>query len=71
MLRVLVLCFAACGSVALGSVVQIPGVTTTETFTNSKILDAAGNYILFWNFNDTHITFEVHVRTKGNTLSYK
>jgi hypothetical protein len=28
-------------------------------------LDAAGQYLLYWKFNDTHITFETHVNTRG------
>ena len=43
----------------------ISGVTTTEHFNQSEILDSKGNFLLFWNFNDTHVTFEVHVKTKG------
>ncbi|KAL4218774.1 hypothetical protein ACF0H5_021361 [Mactra antiquata] len=45
--------------------VNVPGVTPTETFKHSTILDANDNYVLFWNFNDTHVTFETHVRTRG------
>ena len=44
---------------------DIPGVKTSETYTHSSILDTDGNYILFWKFNETYITFEAHVRTKG------
>ena len=49
----------------LGSCATVPGVKTTESFDQAIILDNDGNYIVFWNFNDTHITFEVHVKTKG------
>lgn len=48
---------------------NIAGVRTTETYERSEILDSDGNYILFWNFNDTHVTFEAHVRTKGMWFS--
>ncbi|XP_045193607.2 DBH-like monooxygenase protein 1 homolog [Mercenaria mercenaria] len=44
---------------------DIAGVKTSEKFDHSVLLDTDRNYILFWNFNDTHVTFEVHVRTKG------
>ena len=49
----------------LGRCANIPGVKTTELFDHAEILDKGGNYILFWNVNDTHVTFEVHVKTKG------
>ena len=49
----------------LGSCASIPGVKTTEPFDYAEILDKGGNYFLFWNVNDTHVTFEVHVKTKG------
>ena len=42
---------------------QIPGVRPTESFKHSAVLDK--NYTLFWNYNDTHVTFEAHVKTKG------
>ncbi|KAL4218772.1 DBH-like monooxygenase protein 1 [Mactra antiquata] len=45
--------------------VEIAGVKTTESFEQSTVLDNDDNFILFWNFNDTHVTFEVHVHTKG------
>lgn len=53
---------------ALSLGANLPGVTTTESYKNSAIMDKDGNYILFWKFNDTHVTFEVHVRTKGVRL---
>ena len=28
-------------------------------------LDNDGKYRVYWDFNDTHITFEVHVETRG------
>ncbi|KAK3586456.1 hypothetical protein CHS0354_001839 [Potamilus streckersoni] len=40
-------------------------VTPTEPFNYSIQVDTSGNYLLFWKFNDTHITFEVHVKTHG------
>ena len=51
--------------VPLGSCASVPGVKTTEPFDHAEILDKSGNYILFWNVNDTHVTFEVHVKTQG------
>ncbi|XP_052790851.1 DBH-like monooxygenase protein 1 homolog [Mya arenaria] len=45
--------------------VTVPGVTTTEKYQQSIIMDEDASYILFWNFNDTHITFEAHVKTRG------
>lgn len=45
--------------------VDLPIITTTEPYVHSAKLDKDGNYNLFWKFNDTHITFEVHVKTKG------
>ncbi|KAK3586460.1 hypothetical protein CHS0354_001844 [Potamilus streckersoni] len=41
------------------------GITPTEPFSYSNQLDTSGNYLLFWKFNDTYITFEVHVKTHG------
>ena len=49
----------------LGESKAIPGVVTTEPFDQSLELDNDGKYFLFWNFNDTHVTFEVHVKTRG------
>ncbi|KAL3871758.1 hypothetical protein ACJMK2_039736 [Sinanodonta woodiana] len=40
-------------------------ITNTENFNYSAQMDNNGNYLLFWKFNDTHITFEVHVKTYG------
>lgn len=49
-----------------------PGATTrpvnhtpTESFLHQKQLDKAGDYFLYWKTNETHITFEVHVKTRG------
>ena len=41
--------------------------TPTESYNKSEILDANkdGKYKLFWKFNDTHITFETHVKATG------
>ena len=39
-------------------------IKTSEHFNNSIFLDNEGKYKLFWNFNDTRITFEVHVETR-------
>ncbi|KAK3088535.1 hypothetical protein FSP39_020262 [Pinctada imbricata] len=41
------------------------GPTPTESFPFHTSLDTNGNYLLYWKFNATHITFETHVRTKG------
>ncbi|KAH3694941.1 hypothetical protein DPMN_082386 [Dreissena polymorpha] len=49
--------------VAFGS--SIESVKPTEAFNNSATLDNGGNYFLFWKFNSSHITFEVHVKTTG------
>nr|QII19197.1 dopamine beta-hydroxylase [Sinonovacula constricta] len=38
---------------------------TSEPFDFSEVLDSNGNYVLFWNFNSAHVTFEVHVQTTG------
>ena len=51
--------------VTLGESKAIPGVITTEPFDQALELDNDGKYFLFWNFNDTHVTFEVHVKTRG------
>ena len=45
--------------------VSIPGIVTTENYTHDSILDKDQNYVLFWKFNTTHVTFEVHVKTRG------
>ncbi|XP_033732845.1 DBH-like monooxygenase protein 1 [Pecten maximus] len=37
----------------------------TQTYEHRKQLDQDGDYILFWRTNDTHITFETHVKTHG------
>ena len=37
----------------------------TETFTNHVILKDPSDYHLYWNFNDTDILFETHVKTTG------
>ena len=50
-------------AVALVASAPIPGVRPTENFNHSVVLDK--NYALFWNYNDTHVTFEVHVKTRG------
>ena len=45
--------------------VTIPGIVTTENYTHDSILDKDQNYVLFWKYNTTHVTFEVHVKTRG------
>jgi hypothetical protein len=62
-LEIVVISFLAVLQTVLSS--ELAGVKTSENFAHSTLLDTDGNYILFWNFNDTHVTFEVHVRTKG------
>ncbi|ESO82138.1 hypothetical protein LOTGIDRAFT_135247 [Lottia gigantea] len=37
----------------------------TEPFTNYDVLDSNGVFELFWKYNNTHITFESHVKTLG------
>ena len=37
----------------------------SENFPFTEELDHDGNYFLFWDRNDTHVTMEVHVRTHG------
>jgi len=50
---------------ATGRAARVPWVQTTEDFHQDAVLDADGNFLLFWKFNDTHVTFEAHVKTKG------
>jgi hypothetical protein len=44
---------------------SLQGISTTEPFNNSLTLDKGSNYFLFWNFNSTHLIFEVRVKTRG------
>ena len=37
----------------------------TSQYKYDVTLDNDGKYRVFWDFNETHITFEVHVQTKG------
>ena len=37
----------------------------SESFPYNATIDADGKYTLFWKFNATDITFEVHVQTFG------
>ena len=68
MLPILCLIVSSIVAGALGvPIAGVPGVVTSEKFNQSLILDTAGNYLLFWNYNETDIIFEVHVRTKGRT----
>lgn len=46
---------------AFSHLIPIP----TEHFLLHETLDHLGNYHVFWKFNKTHITFEVHVKTRG------
>ncbi|KAL3871750.1 hypothetical protein ACJMK2_039728 [Sinanodonta woodiana] len=59
--QMLTLILLSCLALARGFV----GVNPTEPFNYSTEVDTNGNYLLFWKFNDTHITFEVHVKTYG------
>ena len=57
------------------SAVPTPSVTSaldrsavpkpTEHFPYKEQIDPHGDYFLFWDRNDTHVTMEVHVRTHG------
>ncbi|GFR62530.1 DBH-like monooxygenase protein 1-like protein [Elysia marginata] len=42
------------------------GPAPSENFTFRERL--TDDYTLYWDFNDTHITFEVVVKTKGNNM---
>ncbi|KAK3586452.1 hypothetical protein CHS0354_001835 [Potamilus streckersoni] len=59
--HIFALTILSCIKVVRGLVAVIP----TEPFNYSTEVDTNGNYLLFWKFNDTHITFEVHVKTYG------
>ncbi|KAH3710540.1 DBH-like monooxygenase protein 1 homolog isoform X2 [Dreissena polymorpha] len=48
-------------SLALGKPVD----ETSEAFNQSATLDKAGNFVVYWNYNSSHVTFEVHVKTHG------
>ena len=37
----------------------------TSQYKYDVTLDNDGKYRVYWDFNETHITFEVHVQTKG------
>ena len=50
---------------ATGRAARVPWIQTTEDFHQDAVLDADRNFLLFWRFNDTHVTFEAHVKTKG------
>jgi len=39
--------------------------TPTMHYEHKVKLDGTGHFWLFWTTNDTHITFESHVKTKG------
>jgi len=58
---VLLLCVCSVDAAAR----TFPGIQPSEEFHQSTMLDTNGDYILYWNYNDTHVTFEAHVRTKG------
>lgn len=40
-------------------------VPMSQQYNHSAQLDSEGKYIVYWAYNKTHITFEVHVETKG------
>lgn len=37
----------------------------SENFPHRESLDQDGSFILYWKTNTTHITFEVHAKTRG------
>ncbi|KAK3101729.1 hypothetical protein FSP39_005907 [Pinctada imbricata] len=39
--------------------------TPTQSYPYQEMLDRNGSYFLFWDKNDTHVTMEVHVKTRG------
>nr|CAB3263917.1 DBH-like monooxygenase protein 1 homolog [Phallusia mammillata] len=41
------------------------GQTPSQPYGNNRQLDTAGNVYLYWDFNTTHITLEVHGQTTG------
>jgi len=61
----LVRLFVAIATIWLARAALVPGMQTTEDFRQETVLDQDGNFLLFWNFNDTHMTFEAHVKTRG------
>lgn len=42
-----------------------PEEKPTDKYQFQSVLDPQGKYLLFWNVNQTHITFEIHVETTG------
>lgn len=52
---------------AITCLVAVQGlpVPMSQQYNHSAQLDSEGKYILYWAYNKTHITFEVHVETKG------
>jgi hypothetical protein len=37
----------------------------SEAYLLHEVLDHVGKFHVFWKFNATHITFELHVKTRG------
>lgn len=49
----------------IANAIQQLAPVPSEHFLLHEILDHLGNYHVYWKFNQTHITFEVHVKTRG------
>ena len=60
---ILCACFTAVFSLPKGFISLVP--IPTEEFAFYDVLDTNRHFHLFWNFNQTHITFELHARTRG------
>ncbi|XP_070572311.1 DBH-like monooxygenase protein 1 homolog [Ptychodera flava] len=56
LLAVLLICDVATGSIP---------VPTSQDYTHNVIVDGHDNFHVFWKFDNTTITFEMHVRTTG------
>ena len=55
-------------TVAVVRPAAVTGVQPTENYRRDAAIDINGDYLLFWNFNDTHVTFEAHVKTRGRVF---
>lgn len=42
-----------------------PKPVPSEDYLLHEVLDNAGEFHVYWKFNTTHITFELHVKTRG------
>ena len=56
--KLLILCAALIGQI-------FPLPTPTANYANKLILTEPDTYIMYWNYTDSDILFEVHVKTKG------